>query len=444
MKKLKFNIQMRIPKKLHQDMLSDLRRPHAFAAERIGFLYTKSKLINENTLLIIAIDYEAVADNDYIDDNSVGASFNSDSIRKAMQGTLDRQSGCFHVHLHDHTGKPYPSFIDKESLPGVVNSFSNIASKQANGFLILSENGFYTELKIGQEMKFHTAQTISLVGYPMIFQFLENKKIKGNIYERQSFLGINSQLTLENVKVGIIGYGGGGSHIGQQLAHLGVKNIYIFDDDKVEDTNLNRLIGAWYTDVKNLILKTTIAKRIIKKILPSAKVNVVNSKWQMNPELLQTCDIIFGCVDSLSEREQIEVECRRYLIPFIDIGMDVYKMNGQPYSMSGQIILSMPGTSCMKCYGYLNEKDLSNEHAKYGDAGGRPQVVWANGVLASTAIGIFVDLVTDWTETKDKLVYLSYNGNTGHLSDNIRKKFAPSECEHFPMNKVGTPVLLKL
>ena len=444
MKKQNINIQIRIPKALHETMLTDLKRPHKFAAERVGFLFTKSKYLNESTVLIIATEYQPVEDWDYIEDNSVGASFNSDSIAKAMQGALDRQSGCFHVHLHAHKGKPYPSYTDKNGLPGVVHSLSNIASKQANGILILSENAFYSEIKIGRETTFHNAQTISVVGYPMAFQFLEPVKTKSNIYDRQSFLGLNAQIIMENIKVGIIGYGGGGSHIGQQLAHLGIKNIFVFDDDKVEDTNLNRLIGAWYTDVKNKVPKTTVAKRIIKKVLPAAKVTAINSKWQNNAELLQLCEIVIGCVDSLNERNQLEAECRRYLIPYIDIGMDIYKIDDLKYSMSGQIILSMPGTACMKCYGYITEEDLGKEHAKYGDAGGRPQVVWANGVLASSAIGILVDLVTEWAASKDKLIYLSYYGNSGHLIDNIRKRFAPKKCEHYPLEMLGPPIFRKL
>lgn len=444
MKKHKYDIRIRIPQSIYKQMLTDLKRPHPFAFERVGFLFTKSKIINEKTVLIIATDYIPVDDNDYVKDSTVGAKFDSASIRKAMQGTHDRKSGALHVHLHRHSGNPSPSFTDMEGLPGVVHSLSNIASKQANGFLILSEDRFYAEIKIGQEKKFHHVQKISLVGYPMKFQFLDSKIAKGNTFNRQSFLGEVGQVSLENVTVGIIGYGGGGSHIGQQLAHLGVKNIVVFDGDIVEDTNLNRLIGAWFIDIKRKLLKTSIAKRTIKKILPSAKVNAISCKWQQNPEILQNCDIIWGCVDSYLERQQLEVECRRYLIPYIDIGMDVFKKQNNSYSMSGQVILSMPGSVCMNCYGFLNEEDLRKETEKYGDAGGRPQVVWANGVLASTAVGVLVDMITGWTGTENMLIYLSYDGNAGLLNENVRKRFAPVICNHFPLQNTGPTLYQRL
>lgn len=436
MKNQNKQIKFRIPKFVYELMQEDLRKPHPFAYERVGFLFTKTILLFDTSYLIVATDYLPIADEDYIEDMNVGAKINSNSIRTAMQGIVDRNGGCFHVHLHNHSGKPYPSFTDQESLPGIVNSFSNIASKQANGILILSRDGFYTDIKYGNETQTYKANTISVVGYPFLFQYSGIKINKNTIYDRQSFLGTTSQFLFENIRVGIIGYGGGGSHIGQQLAHIGVKNIIVFDDDKVEATNLNRLIGSVFLDIKNAVLKTTIASRIIKKILPSAKVITVNKKWQQAPSLLQSCDVVFGCVDSYTERQQLEAECRRFLIPLIDIGMDVHQFEGG-YSMSGQILLSMPGSACQSCYGYLTEKKLAKEAEKYGKVGSRPQVVWPNGVLASTAVGILVDLITGWTKETNREVYLSYDGNSGKIEEHVRLRFSPKYCEHYPLNEVG-------
>jgi hypothetical protein len=432
MKNKKQNIKFRIPEQLHKKMLLDLKRPHPFAYERVGFLFAKTVNLSPNVTLVIAIDYFPVNDKDYINDKQVGAKINSDAIRKAMQGTLEKNCGCFHVHLHNHLGKPSPSFTDAKSLPGIVKSFNNIAPEQTNGFLILSRDGFYSSIK---------TDSINVIGYPFISQYLNKGIVKDLMFDRQSFLGTNSQFLFENIKVGVIGYGGGGSHIGQQLAHIGVKNITIFDDDKIEITNLNRLIGGVYKDVKNALLKVTIAERLVKRIFPKSNLTLVAKKWQQAPDELKKCDIIFGCVDSYTERQQLESECRRFLIPLIDIGMDVHYSGG--YNMSGQVLLSMPGQPCMSCYGFLTEDKLAKEAAKYGNVGGRPQVVWPNGVLASTAIGVFVDLVTGWTGSNDN-VYLSYDGNTGKIDDHIRKQFSPKCCEHYPLSEVGPTQYLKI
>lgn len=67
--------------------------------------------------------------------------------------------------------------------------------------------------------------------------------------DRQSFLGEGSAETLNECFAATVGLGGGGSHVNQQLTHLGVGNLAIFDPDKVEETNLNRLVGATEEDV---------------------------------------------------------------------------------------------------------------------------------------------------------------------------------------------------
>ena len=64
-----------------------------------------------------------------------------------------------------------------------------------------------------------------------------------NSQSRQSFLGEDSEEILISVTAGLVGYSGGGSHFGQQLAHVGVGNFVIVDPQLIEDTNLTRLVG---------------------------------------------------------------------------------------------------------------------------------------------------------------------------------------------------------
>jgi hypothetical protein len=428
-------ITIRIPAELHANMLRDLQRPHAHAYERVGFLYTIHKKMLDGSMIILAQNYEPVPDNCYLMDSSVGARIDSTSIRHSMQNVLDNQKGCFHVHLHNHSGKTSPSSTDLFGIPGVVESMASADSKLFHGYLILSRDSAYASVLSDNE--FLTSIKTVIVGYPMLFIHNDRKTGRAqNRFSRQSFLGDNAQFLLENVSVGIIGYGGGGSHIGQQFAHLGVRNVTVFDNDRVEDTNMNRLIGAWFNDVKKRLLKTKVAERIFKKILPNNNLICIPDKWQTRPELLQQCDIVVGCVDTYAERQQLEAECRRYLMPYIDIGMDINSNKGEPY-MSGQIILSMPGMPCMFCTGYLTDEKLGLEAAKYGNTGGRPQVVWANGLLASSAVGIFIDIVTGWTGQANKQIYLAYDGNNSTLTEHERLEYAEKQCSHYMLKNTG-------
>jgi molybdopterin-synthase adenylyltransferase len=93
------------------------------------------------------------------------------------------------------------------------------------------------------------------------------------------------------------------------------------------------------------------------------------------------------------------------MTPYIDIGMDVHDLGNQ-FAISGRVILSMPGELCMKCMGFLRDDLLAREAENYGAAGSKPRVIWPNGVLASLAVGVFVELVTPWQNRHRRVWYL--------------------------------------
>jgi hypothetical protein len=257
---------------------------------------------------------------------------------------------------------------------------------------------------------------------------------------RQSFLGNDSERIFALCKVGVVGLSGGGSHIVQQSAHVGVLNYVAIDPKCMAQKHLHRLVGGTAEDVKRKTPKAKIAERIIKGIRPSANVEAVVGTWQENQLSLRDCTVIFGCVDSYSEREQLDRFCRRFLIPFIDIGMDVFAL-GDSYHIVGQTVLSSPGHPCLRCMGIVTEENLKEEAAKYGAAGPRAQVIWPNAVLASSAVGLFVQLVCPWYEPSSASAYLEYNGNTPSLTSSPRMEFViNTPCPHFLPTDIGDPL----
>jgi molybdopterin-synthase adenylyltransferase len=258
-------------------------------------------------------------------------------------------------------------------------------------------------------------------------------------YSRQSFLGPHAPQTFGNSVVAIIGLGGGGSHIAQQLSHIGFLNVQLYDGDSVEFSNLNRLIGATHADAQNRAKKVDVAGRMMLAINPEIRVEAFATDWQLAAHAIREADVIVSCVDSYAARQDIEATARRFLIPLIDIGMDVHVINEKPH-ISGQIILSLPGGPCMKCLGFLTEENMKAEAEQYGQAGARPQVVWANGILSSIAVGLLVDLLTAWNGLPSYGEYLHFDGNTHLVSRSPRLDFAPKTCVHFPLTEIGEPV----
>jgi hypothetical protein len=421
-------------------------RPHPFAFERVGFIFTKLSRSANGGRIILVTAYEPVLDDDYIDDPNVGARINSGAIRKTMQRALSTGEGAFHVHIHDHDGSTGPSFTDSHELRPVMQSIRNASPGSAHGLLILSRTAAWAEVLLPGGSQFRRVESISVVGFPM--ECLTNGNANPEATDRlsrQSFLGSFAEQKISSCHVGIVGLGGGGSHISQQLAHAGFSCFSLFDNDAIETSNLNRLIGGTHSDAKKGSPKVDVAARIIKGINPAAKVLKLKSRWQDSPEQLRNCDIVFGCVDSFTERRDLEITTRRYLIPYLDIGLDVHQSGDEPPRMAGQVILSMPGELCMTCLGFLTEKKLAREAEQYGAAGPRPQVVWANGVLASSAVGITIDLITDWTQSLRGPIYLSYDSNIGTVQPHKRLQYLEGgECPHFSLSQLGDPVFKRL
>ena len=257
--------------------------------------------------------------------------------------------------------------------------------------------------------------------------------------DRQSFLGADSDLTLSEITAGIAGLGGGGSHVAQQLAHVGVGKFVLADEDVIDETNLNRLVGGTRADVLAGARKVDIAARLILAVNPKARITVVPRVWQEAIDELLPCDVIFGCVDNVRGKDELEALCRRLLVPYIDQGMDVHE-TGDGFLIAGQVFLSMPSAPCLRCLGIVTEEALDEEGRNYGAAGGKPQVVWPNGVLASTAVGLFMRLVTPWHRSDHMGACLEYDGNAGTLQCSERmRRLSGRPCPHRLTTDLGDP-----
>jgi hypothetical protein len=194
-------------------------------------------------------------------------------------------------------------------------------------------------------------------------------------------------------------------------------------------------------DVAKNVPKTEIAERVIRGLQPDARIVSVKENWHEAVDDLKRCDVILGAVDGFKEREQLERFARRHLIPYIDIGMDVHIAGKNGFLVSGQVILSMPGKACMRCCDFITDARLEEEAKRYGAAGARPQVVWSNGVLASTAVGLLTQILTPWYTAPPSFVYLDYDGNRGTVTRNPRMDLLKDHvCLHHPAGEAGDPL----
>lgn len=259
-------------------------------------------------------------------------------------------------------------------------------------------------------------------------------------FSRQSFLGSESEQILAGVRATIVGLGGGGSHIAQQLAHLGVGHIRLVDPQDIDASNLNRVVGAGHKDVEEQTPKVKIAERLIKGVRPWIEVKPAPAEWQLVDDVIKDAHVLFGCLDGYRQRMYLENAARRFCVPYIDIGMDVTHLGNEQYAIAGQMIMTLPGGPCMRCLGFLTQERLNREEDNYGDAGINPQVVWTNGTLASLAVGEFVRLFTPWFDSSRAYEWLELDGNNQIVSKSRQPEYAlKGQCNHFTPSDVGDP-----
>jgi len=104
--------------------------------------------------------------------------------------------------------------------------------------------------------------------------------------------------------------------------------------------------------------RTAVAERVIRAVQPKARIISVKASWKEAAGKLKFCDVIVGGFDTYGEREELERFARRYLIPYIDIGMDVHELPDSQFLISGQIIVSVPGKPCLRCCNFITDERL--------------------------------------------------------------------------------------
>ena len=115
--------------------------------------------------------------------------------------------------------------------------------------------------------------------------------IRGD-FSRQGFLGADSERSWPLSRVAIVGLGGGGSHIGQQLAHLGVGHYRLIDPQEIDASNLNRLVGATERDVEARTSKVKIMESGLSRAFGRRRESKSALKeWQMVDDLIKDAHV---------------------------------------------------------------------------------------------------------------------------------------------------------
>lgn len=239
-------------------------------------------------------------------------------------------------------------------------------------------------------------------------------------FSRQiALFGIEGQRKISESRAVLVGLGGLGSHLAQQLTFLGVRDFALIDHDIITASSRNRVIGARPTDVPERTPKVDVARRLILEIDPDAEVAAYLVKVAEARDAFADRTIVFGGVDNDLVRLELTEVAARHKLPYFDLASDTgVDDDGQP-TYGGRIVFA-DGTRCLHCLDLLDPEDMRRaglpEDArrahdeiygikKSGLGGTGPAVVSVNGVVTSLAVNEFMVWVTGVREPSAQLVY---------------------------------------
>ena len=232
-------------------------------------------------------------------------------------------------------------------------------------------------------------------------------------YDRQArAISAAGMRRIHRLRVAVVGAGGTGSAVLEQLARLGVRDITIVDPDVLEVSNLSRIWGSRPDDAKQGRPKVEVLAQHLRAITPGLTVRALRASVVRQSVLaeLRDRDLVFGCTDNHWSRAVLNRFAHQYLVPLADMGVRLDARAGMVSAAAGQVTLAGPGLSCLRCSGLIDPERvrvesmpldqraaLTREGYIAGADDPAPAVISLNTTVASMAVTAALSLFVNLT-----------------------------------------------
>ena len=292
----------------------------------------------------------------------------------------------FAVHCHRGTNTVSFSSTDLQSHKRGYPALLDITKGGPVGALVFTENAVAGQVWTPEGVE--ELHDLTVVGLDHRRLFPSPRRRWSHVdprYDRQALLfGVAGQELLHKAKVGIIGLGGAGSLISEWLARLGVGELVAVDFDKVEPSNLSRVVGATRWDAQEFLstrrrpwlralgrrlaaYKVHVARRVARQAQPRVRyVPLVSNITSMDAALaLKDADYLFFCADRAQSRLVFNALVHQYLIPGMQVGskVPIEARNGQVgdvFAVS-RPVMPITGGGCLDCNELISAAKLQDE-----------------------------------------------------------------------------------
>lgn len=421
-------VELRIPFGVGERLRAEVFRPGRHEYVAFG-LVGHARLATREVVLVR--DVVTLEEADYFDARGHGGAWRGEAMIPLLARATDEGLGIVVFHAHDSAGPVCLSADDRGSAARLLPLFQGRAGGRPHGSVVLGQGAVGGIVQFPGEAEPRSDLRVRWYG-----QAIEDwpppplpLDTRSRFARQELVVGHRGQAALARATVAVVGLGGGGSHVVQQLAHLGVGRLILIDADRAEASNRHRLIGMTPVDALLRRKKTRIARRVARRIDRETSCVLVEAPIPEAAAVaaLREADVIVGCVDNLDTRLDLQHLAQRLLIPYVDVGLSIRatdrRDDGPRVAIGGNVFTYRPGSFCLWCIDYLSDEKLALErgnanraYARGRDgAPGDAQVVSFNGVLASQAVNEVLQLLTGFAGSSIGVCALTHGANAGTL-----------------------------
>jgi len=177
---------------------------------------------------------------------------------------------------------------------------------------------------------------------------------------------------LRPLTVAVVGCGGLGSPIAEQLTRIGIAELLLIDHDKLDTpSNVRRVFGSTAADLRATPLrpKVDVVGRHLDQLGLGVVVRRVNGDVRTEGvfRTLLDADLVLTGTDTHGSRAVVNDLASTYLLPVIDVGTRVGDRNGLLSGLVAEVRILTPVTPCLWCRQTLNGSVIRIENLPEGE-----------------------------------------------------------------------------
>jgi len=337
---------------------------HLFSGntEMAAYLLCRVGLCGDEVRLLVreVIPVEA---NDVISASASHMKIRSRSFLRAMKRAHQTEQCFVFVHSHPEGVSKHSPQDDSEEHQLFRTAYIRIASAPVHASVVFPTGEQPSGRVWLDDGTTQPIERVRVVGKRFRFYFsTANREVVPPIYDRQvRAFGKDFQRIVSRLHVGVVGSGGTGSSVMEQLTRLGVGEISVFDEQMLAGTNVTRVYGSRLVDVD--LPKVKLMERLAADMGLGTIVHpyIGNITGRRQIERLRACDVVFCCTDDQCGRSVLTRFAMYYYVPVIDMGVKIDSRDGIVHSVQGRVTVLVPGAACLFCRGRVTPESIAAE-----------------------------------------------------------------------------------